>query len=254
MQFKLELIKESASRFLPLNYRHSFSSSMSLFLLNDALYPQAGGSRSAEDHLQPFTFGQMTFDSFFIHQQEESIEHHGGEASLEVRVLIEGQEDDLITDQLLNQRFKLGGVQYQIVKVTSMPVIEFQDVMVYRCICPISIKNSRRSQDETYLSPKDHGFHQSFKVNLMERLIRAHPEVGELKRLERFCPEFQFELLNEPEKKGFSGETFTDDSEDVIGYQFDFKLKASPILHEFGFYEGFGLQHSMGWGFVDVIA
>ena len=40
----------------------------------------------------------------------------------------------------------------------------------------------------------------------------------------------------------------------VIGYQFDFQLKASPVLHELGFYEGFGLRHSMGLGFVEVIA
>src|SRR5690606_40224326 len=105
----------------------------------------------------------------------------------------------------------------------------------------------------SFLSPRDTILNQFLKVALITRLLREHPEVSGLKDLDQYSPECQFRLLSEPKKAGFHIQC-DGSCQNIVGYQFDFQLKASPVLHELGFYEGFGLTHSMGLGFVEVLA
>jgi len=252
MQFKLKLRKIKESGFLPLNYRYGFTQAVSDLLEKAMAYHGAADPIYFRNQVsKSFTFDNFKFDSYEIHHQEERILHRGKELSLEIRFLI--QDEAFIKKTLLGQQIELGESSYKISGVQSVPPIDFGDVMVYRCICPISLVASSGSGSISFLSPTDQKFHKSFKVNLIKRLLQSHPEVSGLRDLDQYCPEFQFQLLTEPKEKGFNIKA-NGSFQNVIGYQFDFQLKASPVLHELGFYEGFGLQHSMGLGFVEVIA
>lgn len=254
MQFKLKLIKEKNGDTLPMNYRYEFSKAVSK-LMEEAI-ARHGDVVPMHFHTQickSFTFGNFTFDFYQIHQQEGHIVRQGREAAVEIRFLVDDEEENLIKKALLLQRITLGDTSYQISQIETVPLIDFQDVMAYRCLCPISLVNSSPSGNRGFLSPKDRDFHKSLKIDLIKRLLRSHPEVSGLENLDQYCPEFKFQLLSEPKEKGFNVKS-NGSFHSVIGYQFDFQLKASPVLHELGFYEGFGLQHSMGLGFVEVIA
>lgn len=39
-----------------------------------------------------------------------------------------------------------------------------------------------------------------------------------------------------------------------IGYKFEFKVRASPILQELGYFGGFGSKNVLGFGCVEVIS
>jgi CRISPR-associated endoribonuclease Cas6 len=254
MQFKLKLIKENGSSALPMNYRYGFFKAVS-GLLDQSIAHQPF---AALTDFQPavsksFTFSNFTFDFYQLHQQEGFIVHQGSEAAVEVRFLVDDEEENWIKKTLLLQRITLGNTSYQISQIETVSPIDFQDVMVYRSLCSISLVNHSPSGNRRFLSPKDKDFHKSLKIDLIKRLLRSHPEVSGLDNLDQYCPEFQFQLLSEPREKGFNIKT-NGSFQSVIGYQFDFQLKASPVLHELGFYEGFGLPHAMGLGFVEVIA
>lgn len=254
MQFKLNLTKGKSGSALPLNYRYDFYKDISRLIDRGIKHhPTANPSDFGNGVSNSFTFGNFHFDSYEIHHQEERIVHHGREFSLEIRFLIEDEEEGFIKNSLLGQQVQLGDTSYKISSLKSVPPIEFQDVMVYRCMCPISLIAKCPSGAINFLSPDDKNFNNTLKIDLIKRLLRSHPEMSGLKDLDQYCPEFQFQLLSEPKEKGMNIKS-NGTSQSVIGYQFDFQLKASPVLHELGFYEGFGLQHSMGLGFVEVIA
>jgi CRISPR-associated endoribonuclease Cas6 len=252
MQFELKLTKEKRRSALPLNYRYGFSKAVSKLMDKGIAHHPIADSADFQNRVsKSFTFGNFSFDSHEIHKKDKKILHLGEEAAVEIRFLIDDKYEDRIKRFLLRQQFDLG--RYEISSIRSLSPIDFQDVMAYRCVCPISLVIKCPSGNTSFLSPEDQYFNTCLKVHLIKRLLRFHPEVTGLEDLEQYCPEFKFQLLSEPKEKGFHIKS-NDGVQNVIGYQFDFQLKASPVLHELGFYEGFGLQHSMGLGFVEVIA
>lgn len=255
MQFKIILNKKKGG-ILPVNYRYDFYTAVSDLIVKVVdHYPVADPLDFRRRVAKSFTFSNLNFDSYEIHHRQEVIAHRGKEVSLEIRFLIEDEEKTLIEKALQGQKITLGKTNYQIVTVQAVPPIDFQDVMVYRCKCPISLASSCPSGDTCFLSPRDESFKNFLKIDLIKRLLQCSPEVSDFNEddLDQYCPEFQFELLSEPKEKGFNVKA-NDAFQSVVGYQFDFQLKASPVLHEIGFYKGFGLQQSMGLGFVEVIA
>ena len=254
MQFQLKLTKGEGRSILPLSYRYGFSRAISNLVDKTIGNNQALGRSGFRNRIaKSFTFGNFNFDTHEIRHQEQLIVHQGNEVILDIRFLIDDDEEDLIKEMFLDQHITVGDTAYEVSQIKSKPTIDFQDVMAYRCLCPISLATNCPSGNPSFLSPKDKGFHKSLKIDLIKRLLRSHPEMWGLQDLDQYCPEFQFQLLTEPKKKGFNIKT-KGSFQHVIGYQFDFQLKASPVLHELGFYEGFGMQHSMGLGFVEVIA
>jgi CRISPR-associated endoribonuclease Cas6 len=97
--------------------------------------------------------------------------------------------------------------------------VEFNDVMAYRCLTPLSLLAQSRDHGggAKYLSPSDEDFHKLFKENLLRRLLRFQPEFQSLKELDRYCPEIQFELLNRPEKKGITLKRNAEEPLNIVG-------------------------------------
>src|SRR5690606_24815888 len=232
MQFTLQLTRSKGRCFLPFNYQYELSKTISRLLgsakpLNDVLLSQncrglegnGGGS---------FTFSQLKFDAYLLHQRDQRIEHTGQHATLEIRFADDNAAWGSIKEKLLDQKVFLGDILYQVSKMEVMSPVEFNDVMAYRCLTPLSllVKNRDREGGAKYLSPADEGFDKIFKENLLQRILRFQPEFQGLKELDRYCPEIQFELLNQPEKKGITLKRNEEESLDIVGYQFDFKLKA----------------------------
>ena len=260
MQFKLQLTQGKGRCFLPFNYQYELSKAISQLLEKAEPFKNPLLSRNCRGYENngwgPFTFSQLNFDNFLLHQQDQKIEHTGQFATLEIRFAADNTVKDSIKKVLFEQRLILGDIPYQISKMEVMSSVEFNDVMVYRCLTPLSLlaKDRDREGGARYLSPADEGFPKFFKENLLQRLLRFQPEFQSLKDLDRYCPEIQFELLNEPKKKGITLKGPTEGPLKIVGYQFDFKFKASPILHELGYYEGFGSQSTLGFGYVEVLA
>ncbi len=80
------------------------------------------------------------------------------------------------------------------------------------------------------------------------------PQIQGLKDLDNYCPEIRFELMNEPQKRGIIMQTQFDETIEGIGYKFEFKVRASPILQELGYFGGFGSKNVLGFGCVEVIS
>src|SRR5690554_505486 len=104
MQFKLKLIKEKGRSTLPLNYHYAF------FRIVSGLMEKCIALCSAAEHpgfldrfSSSFIFGNFYFDSYEVNHQEELIVHRGYEATLDIRFLIDDEEEDVIKNILLGQ-------------------------------------------------------------------------------------------------------------------------------------------------------
>src|SRR5690606_12335682 len=75
----------------------------------------------------PFTFSQLKFDNFLLHQQDQKIEHTGQYATLEIRFAADNAARDSIKKVLFEQKLVLGDIPYQVSKMEIMSSVEFND-------------------------------------------------------------------------------------------------------------------------------
>jgi CRISPR-associated endoribonuclease Cas6 len=61
-----------------------------------------------------------------------------------------------------------------------------------------------------------------------------------------------FELLSPPKQKGITIKVGTPQQSKLVGYQYNFKLKADSALLRMGYYTGFGEKNSMGFGCCEI--
>ncbi|MEI6141959.1 MAG: CRISPR-associated endoribonuclease Cas6, partial [Mariniphaga sp.] len=98
-----------------------------------------------------------------------------------------------------------------------------------------------------HLSPLDDGYIQLIINNLKEKLkvftgVESH-----------FDPcEAELELLSPPKQKGIAIKTNTPQATKLIGYHYNFKIKADAELLRIGYYTGFGEKGSQGFGCCEV--
>ncbi|ERM81493.1 hypothetical protein P872_10255 [Rhodonellum psychrophilum GCM71 = DSM 17998] len=262
MQFLLQLQRIGKSGFLPLNYQYELSSAIYKVLEQaDAEYSQFlhfEGYQYENKHYKPFTFSLLKFDNFIIHPEFNRLEHTGTNVTLDIRFAVDRAAEGFIRGLFLNQKIGLGDklsqVDYEVVRIEAAAPVYFSDEMQYSCLSPVFLSAVRKDGGADYLSPEDERYSCVFKTNLLRRFLSFHPEVVGLKDLDSYCPEISFSLIGKPKKKGITLKSFSEKPIKVIGYQFDFKLKASPILQELGYYGGFGSKNAMGFGCVGVLA
>lgn len=261
MKFLIHLTKGDKGSFLPLTYQYELSNA--IYSILEKAYPEYSqflhmdGFNFGGKGLKPFTFSILQFDDYQVHRQYNLIEHTGQHVVLDIRFTVDPKAEGFIKRIFMDQFIILGDQQnrvvYQVTRIETAPTVAFQEVMVYRCLSPIFILASGSDGVEEYLL-KDGGFPKILKENLLSKLLNYFPEIQGLKELDNYCPEINFQLLNEPREKDISLRTFSEEPIKGIGYEFDFKVKASPILQELGYFGGFGSKNALGFGCVEVLS
>ncbi len=102
------------------------------------------------------------------------------------------------------------------------------------------------------MHPEDKKFGQLLINNLLE-ILKVSPMTlaGNNEPILGTMPSFNFKLLSDPKSRLITMKAFTDQQTQVRGYDFKFELAAPVILHEIGYYGGFGEKGSLGFGCVE---
>lgn len=260
MQFILDLlIKGRPGEFLSTNYQYELSAAISNILNNvapnDRWLLRNDGPDACTSVFKPFTYGELKLDDRTGYPGRDTRWPIGRSATLDIRFVGDHITEELIRRVFINQWIDLGeGIKqmsFQIIDVRAMEPIVFDAEVIYRSITPIYLP----TQASTDVSSKGCPFHRLIKVSLLQRLLSFQPGFPALKnKLDQYCPDIQLKLLNEPKKATVTFKNSAQCPVQVMGYYFDFKLRASPVLHELGYYGGFGNKNWLGLGCVDVMA
>lgn len=260
MQFLVHLNKMGNNNFLPLNYQYELSSAIyRIFEEADPVYSHflhQEGYAFRNKKYKPFTFSFLTFDRYKIPKGHNRIEHTGKNAILDIRFAIDRAAEGFIKGLFLNQRLSIGDrisqVDYEIHQIHGAKRVDFKEEMTYSCLSPVFLSCSREDGGADYLSPDDVRFKPVFENNLIQRLMSFDTSLS-FKELEADYPKMEFELKSRPKKKGITLKALEDNPIKVIGYQFDFLLRAPVIIQELGYYGGFGSKNALGFGCVEVL-
>jgi len=261
MRFLITLQREGKASFLPINYQYELSSliyktidradsSFSRFLHEQGYL--AYGRR-----FRLFTFSRISFDSFRVVKDAGRIDHRGEWATFEISFLVDRAAEEFIKglfmDQVLVLGDKVSQVRYRVSGIEALLPPVFKEQMHYRCLSPIFLRRKRDTGGEDYLHPNDKDYGRLLLQNLFSK-SRAFAgteheeqgqEVGEI-------PDFSFTPSGKIFKNGVRIKQLTEQATMLIGYMYEFELRAPVELQEMGYYAGFGHLGSQGFGCVGV--
>jgi CRISPR-associated endoribonuclease Cas6 len=261
MRFKLKLQRQGSQRFLPLNYQYELSAAIYRIIhrgnseFSSFLHNQ--GYRVGERPFRLFTFSRLFLDTQKTHPTRGRIEHIGQHAEVQVSFLIDRAAEEFIKGVFWNEEIFIGdqisGATYQVICIEACPVPLFREIMSYRCLSPILIKQKRPDGGENYLDPAHSNYGTILVKNLISKWLAKNATVSIQDTIsDQDDLDFDFNLSGKAYKNGVLIKQMTAQETKLIGYSFKFDLRMSPELHEIGFYSGFGHLGSQGFGCVEV--
>ncbi|MFD2036217.1 CRISPR-associated endoribonuclease Cas6 [Belliella marina] len=258
MQFLVKLKRGSTANIFPQTYQFQLSTALEKMLKGadmDSMLDIYGNQNNSR-RVYPFTFSNLNFDYFKNDTTHETITHIGDIACLDLRILVDDSTVDYVHHLLVGQKIGFvgteGNVEYTIVELNEIPKLDFKEEMVYKTVSPLYLVNDINTGEKEYISPDDNRYSMMFKKNLLKRFSSFFPELESIQHVEDYCPEIKFETLSNIQENDVVFQNNRGESTRFTAYNFDFKLRASPILQELGYYGGFGAQNMLGFGCVAI--
>ncbi|AFL85709.1 CRISPR-associated endoribonuclease Cas6 [Belliella baltica DSM 15883] len=258
MQFLIKLKRESEACQFALNYQYQLSAALEGILEKADFSKLHLFLNDKEEFVRyiPFTFSHLDLDQIKIIEEKGSLVHLGEEGTLDIRILLEDDAIDYLYQLIYGKsiRFNSGEsfVDYKIVDLEVIPPPVFKSEMVYSAVTPVFLYDQSQSGGFEFISPSHDRYSELFKNDLLKRFVSVIPELKSITELEKYCPEIEFQPISQAEEEEIVLNMYQYELVHLKGFKYDFKLKASPLLQEFGYYAGFGAQNSLGFGCVNV--
>ncbi|MCH7408156.1 CRISPR-associated endoribonuclease Cas6 [Belliella sp. DSM 111904] len=261
MRFRIHINKFGQESFLPINYQYELSAAIYKTIdradSDFSRFLHEEGYLAFGNKFRLFTFSRIFFEQFKVIKDAGRIHHQGNAAFFEISFLIDKAAEEFIKGLFLDQEFVLGDkisrVFYQISSIEAVQPPLFKENMRYRCLSPVFLRRKRSGGGEDYLHPEN----SHYGILLMQNLLsksKAYelanqwdesPTGGQI-------PDFEFTPIGKIFKNGVKIKQLTEKETQLIGYSFEFELKAPVELHEIGYHAGFGHLGSQGFGCVEV--
>jgi len=260
MRFTINLTRESQEAMLPINYQYELSSLIykTIDRANSAFsaFLHQQGYLAFGNKFRLFTFSRLSFDKHKVIRASGRIHHIGKEATFEISFLVDRASEEFIKGLFMDQVIVLGDkfsqVTYAVAGIYGLTPPEFKEVMTYRSISPLFIRQKRADGGEDYLQPSDKEFGNLLVRNLCSKTVAyASQREGEV-AADLQILDFEFKALGKVYQNGVTIKQHSPYQTKLIGYLFEFELKVSPSLQEIGYYAGFGHLGSQGFGCVRV--
>jgi CRISPR-associated endoribonuclease Cas6 len=249
---------------IPLNYQYEISAWVYRTLgradpaFAEWLHGQ-GYALSGNKAFKLFTFSHIDIEPpFKIVPSNGVISVGSGIVSLQLSFLLNQPLEHFVAGIFQKQSFTLGNsrvrpVSFSVDRVDILHSPVFSGQMRFRALSPICISASIPGRHAQYRHPEDTDYQILLRENLMNKLaIAQHYDFSARSKAIEEIP-FEIALLSEPKRKGITLKAFTAAETKVIGYFFDFEIKAAPVLLEVGYYAGFGVENAQGFGCVAEI-
>jgi CRISPR-associated endoribonuclease Cas6 len=206
-----------------------------------------------------FTFSQLNFPAKGFKVEGDRLHILAGQCNLIVSFLLPVAMENFIKGLFKNQRFSLGDkisqTDFMVASVEVLPEPTFNGKAIFTTISPIMVgKRIDNCRTAAYLSPEEAAFEQLIADNLIHKFTTAlnYGLIAPGPELETDDPQITFKLLNKPRMRGIKIKAFTPEETKIIGYTFDFEIKAPAALLQIGYVCGFGEKNSLGMGCVEL--
>ena len=239
---------------IPINYQYELSSWVYKTLnygnpeFSEWLHSQ--GYINENKNFKLFTFSHFDIPTFRINKDRLQI--LSPKISLTLSFLPIKAIETFVIGLFKNQEFGIGDKQsqadFKVISVERMPEPEFRETIKYRCLSPIFIDKIIDGQKhKSYLSPEQDGYEELFSQNLISKFL-AHSNSVSINP-----SEIKIRYFGKIRKKGITIKANTPEETKIIGYMFNFELKAPPELQRIGYYAGFGRLNSQGFGCCEIV-
>lgn len=254
MRFKL-IITAQRGNSIPINYQYPLSAAIyKILATGDAQYAEwlhQEGYAADSYNFKLFSYSRL--------RGTQGIENNALAVSSEPLELIlsfwpHPAMEKFIRGLFANSEIYIGnqatGTLFTVKEIGLLPSPTFTDEMTFQTLSPIHVRytNPRNGKIE-YLHPDHREFERVFADNLRHKLEAWHEHTGTTAPDTRFTA---LEVLSEPRSRLITIKERSLHETRIKAYDFRFRIKASPLLLEAGYYSGFGSQNSLGFGLVDT--
>lgn len=261
MRFRIQLCKERGNAYLPINFQYELSSAI-YRIINRAdsafsKFLHGQGYVAFGRQFRLFTFSRVSFSGYRIIKEAGRIEHYGDQAFFEIGFMVVKAAEGFIKGLFMDQEIVIGDrvsrVAYQVSGIVAVQPPVFLEQMAYRCLSPIFIRRKRKEGGEDYLHPEDPEYASLLLQNLVSKSLAYSSALneGQLEALGTIS-DFHFKPKGKIYKNGVRIKQMTEKQTHLVGYMYEFELRAPIELHELGYYAGFGHLNSQGFGCVEV--
>jgi len=256
MRFKLSLSLISRNQnILPVNYQYELSAWIyKVINHSDPAFAEWLHNKGfSEDNKQ---FRLFTFSNLIIPQREilnDRLIIKSDRVDLIISTLPEETIQHFISGIFRDRELKLGdrisNVCFRIDAIEALPIPVFTDKMSFRSLSPVFVSDRVEGyRYAQYLSPDYEGYIQLMISNLKEKLKVFTGQESSFN-----AQVATFTLLSQPRQKGITIKAGTPQQSKLIGYQYNFKIKADAALLRMGYYCGFGEKNSLGFGCCETL-
>ncbi|MEG1188190.1 MAG: CRISPR-associated endoribonuclease Cas6 [Bacteroidales bacterium] len=256
MRFKIVLVvrNEAFGNILPVSYQFELSSCIYKKLTeNKKEYNEwlEMNGFIADNNIKHKLFSLSNFYIPKIKVEEDRLHVLARKVQFWISFLPERGTAEFIKKILTNQVLLIGDRKTQVEFVTEsieeINKVDFPKSIDYLSLSPIVVSSLRQNKSVEYISPEDLNYSQTLMNILLDkyRHFYGHDFPHQ--------PDYSFELLSTPKRKGIFIKRFTEEETKIIGYMYKFRFKAHPALHHLIYNTGLGDKVGLGFGCVEIL-
>lgn len=257
MKFKITFKVKQPGQLLPMSYQYELSSWIYKMIYKGdnefANLLHSTGYEMGKKRFKLFTFSRLyipNYDRF-----DDRMKILCDEISFTISFFVPKAAQNLIVGLFDNEDLGIGDRITQVdLKVQSVETIDFDipsEEVRLRTTSPIVVNKSEVNKYGKhrikYINPSEPEYATYFLSNLIAKYKTA--KSYDLIESIDLVQDMQFKLLSDrPKMQGVRIKAHTPAETKVIGYAFDFKLKAPKAIIKLGMLAGFGNENAMGFG------
>lgn len=255
MRFNLNLSLTDRNRsVLPVNYQYELSSWIyKVINQSDPVFAEWLHNRGFTNDNKQFRL--FTFSNLIIPQYEiagDRLIVKSDQLNLVISTLPEATIQHFIAGVFHDREFTLGdrisSAGFRINAIEALPVPVFSDEMSFRALSPIFISGKVEGRPYAQHFPPDFEGYVQHMINNLKTKFKVYTGIESSFNVQ----DATLKLLGSPRQKGITIKAGTPQQSKLVGYQYNFKIKADQDLLRMGYYTGFGEKNSMGFGCCEI--
>lgn len=256
MRLKILLEQTRPNQLIPINYQYYLSS----FIYNtlessDSEYSKwlhDNGFKSGNKAFKFFTFSLLALKDW--EQKNGYIKIKSPRIEFKISLYTQKTAEKFVIGMFQNKSVEIFDrntrANFKIKTIEAEPEPEIRDTMKFRAKSPIAIKQNRKSEDEDiYISPDHPNFTELMKKNLEEKYVAKCMTENERINIKGID---EINILGEHKGKLIKIREGDYSETCVKGYFCTFEIKGNPEIIKLGYDTGFGINNSLGFGFVEA--
>lgn len=252
MRFKLTL-QVNTTKFgnrLPINYQYELSAAIYRILSHSnmeyASWLHENGFVADNKHFKLFTYSNLIIPQYKIEKEKERLIIESNTIEWYISFLPEKSTQRFIEGVFMDQTIQIGDkvstVEFRVKEIQALPPIEYQEVLSFETLSPVTISHRITVKQTNYLSPDNPLYKSAILTGLLARYKAFYDQ-------EYSGPLFiDLQLLNKPKSALVKIKSGTPQQIYVRGYRYKFTITLPIELMKIMYESCLGEKGSVGFG------